>query len=44
MTKLKYLIVLFLLSIILFLIPTIVNADDTFTTTDGIVVKQMKDL
>lgn len=41
MTKLKYLIVLFLLSIILFLIPTIVNADDTFTTTDGIVVKKV---
>lgn len=41
MTKVKYLIMSLLVGIILLFIPTIVNASDTFTTTDGIVVKKV---
>lgn len=41
MTKAKYLIMSLLVGIILFMIPTMVNAIDTFTTTDGIQVKKV---
>lgn len=41
MTKAKYLIMSLLVGIILFMIPTMVKATDTFTTTDGIQVKKV---
>lgn len=41
MAKIKYLIILLLTSFLVFVAPIIVNATDTFTTTDGIVVKKM---
>lgn len=41
MTKAKYLIMSLLVGIILFMIPTMVKATDTFTTDDGIVAKKV---
>ena len=41
MKRTKYLIMSLLISIILLMIPTIVNAADTFTTDDGIVAKKV---
>lgn len=41
MTKAKYLIMSLLVGIILLMMPTMVNAADTFTTTDGIEVKKV---
>ena len=41
MKKTKQLIMSLIVGIILVMIPTIVKADDTFTTTDGIVVKKV---
>lgn len=41
MTKAKYLIMSLLVGIILFMIPTMVKATDTFTTADGIQVKKV---
>ena len=43
MKKTKYFIVILLLSFIIFLIPTMVSAEDTFTTSDGIVAKKVVD-
>lgn len=41
MKKTKYFIVILLLSFIMFLIPTMVSAEDTFSTTDGIVAQKV---
>lgn len=41
MTKAKYIIMILLIAIVLFITPTIVNAADTFTTDNGIVVKKV---
>ena len=41
MKKTKQLIMSLIVGIILVMIPTVVKADDTFTTTDGIVVKKV---
>lgn len=41
MKKVKVLFMLLLVGIILFMIPTMVKATDTFTTTDGIQVKKV---
>ena len=43
MTKTKYLLMLILIGLILLLLPNIVNATDTFTTNDGIIVKKVVD-
>lgn len=41
MNKVKYLIITLLVGLVLLMIPTMVNATDTFTTTDGIEVKKV---
>ena len=41
MTKVKYFMMALMVGIVLALIPTIVNATDTFTTSDGIVVNKV---
>ena len=41
MTKVKYFMMALMIGIVLALIPTIVNATDTFTTSDGIVVNKV---